>query len=196
MPRPCDVAGCPNGPRNGPGRLAKSSCSGESNVTYHSVPRSEPLRSKWLSAVPLRQWDGKKPKNFVVCSLHFRPEDYECNGNVSKSCGVPFRALLSRRAVPSVVPEIQEPLQDDKAAAELAEMETSDSMTDTSNQSDVTEATRDVGTQASLSSSTAGKSGSSFRYAKYAQVRLRGTSIGVQVNTTMKKTKEKGTQVL
>nr|XP_050028131.1 uncharacterized protein LOC126523572 isoform X2 [Dermacentor andersoni] len=116
MPRPCDVVGCANGPRN----LAKGSCSGESKVTYHCVPTNEPLRSKWLSAIPLPQRVGKEPKNRIVCSLHFRPDDYEFNADLLKSCGVPYKAMLSRSAVPSVLPafsEAQELQVEDGAAA-------------------------------------------------------------------------------
>ncbi|XP_065304036.1 uncharacterized protein [Dermacentor albipictus] len=194
MPRPCDVVGCPNGPRN----LAKGSCSGESNVTYHCVPRTEPLRSKWLSVVPLLQLLGKEPKNRVVCSLHFRPEDYELNADLVKSSGVPIRAMLSRSAVPSILPalsEAQEQLQDEDGAAERSESQASASTADTSYKSDV-QATRDAGTDASLSSSTAEQScRRSVGNTKSVQVRLPGKSIGVQVNTTMKETKENGTQV-
>ncbi|XP_065289971.2 uncharacterized protein [Dermacentor albipictus] len=193
MPRPCDVVGCPNGPRN----LAKGKGNGESNVTYHRVPTSEPLRSKWLSAVPLLQLLGKEPKNRVVCSLHFLPEDYELNADLLKSSGVPIKAILSRSAVPSVLPafsEAQEQLQDEDGAAERSESQASASTVDTSYKSDV-QATRDAGTDASLSSSPAEQSCSSVGNTKSVQVRLPGNSIGVQVNTTMKETKEKGTQV-
>ncbi|XP_072144133.1 uncharacterized protein [Dermacentor andersoni] len=105
--------------------------------------------------------------------------------------------MLSRSAVPSVLPtfsEVQEQLQDEHGAAEHSESQASASPVDTSYKSDM-QATCDAETDASLSSSTAEKSCSSIGNTKSVQVRLPGTSIGVQVNTTMKQSKEKGMQV-
>ncbi|XP_049272724.1 uncharacterized protein LOC119395778 isoform X2 [Rhipicephalus sanguineus] len=106
MPQPCDVVGCPNNVRC----CTKTTLNkvidvqADAGVSYHWLPQSEPMRSKWLSAVPMRH-RAKRTRNLHVCSLHFREEDYETNRNVSKSCNMPFKALLSRSAVPSVLPE-------------------------------------------------------------------------------------------
>ncbi|XP_075546264.1 uncharacterized protein LOC142579687 isoform X1 [Dermacentor variabilis] len=107
MPGRCDVAGCPNGPR----RLNKGTKSSDSNVNYHAVPFDERRRSRWFSSVPMLQRQGKEPVRLHVCSLHFRPEDYEHNSLLRQSMEVPFQARLRRNAVPSVFTSSHEELQ-------------------------------------------------------------------------------------
>ncbi|XP_072142711.1 uncharacterized protein [Dermacentor andersoni] len=101
MPRSCDVLGCPNGSR----RLAKGSSAAVSNVIYHWVPEKEPRHSEWLSAVPIRHCGRNESRRLVVCSLHFRPVDYEVSASLSKSLGLARRPVLSRSAVPSILPD-------------------------------------------------------------------------------------------
>lgn len=49
MPRVCSVEGCINGAR----RLLRGSGSVDPTVSFRVVPRDEPRRSQWLSALPM-----------------------------------------------------------------------------------------------------------------------------------------------
>ncbi|XP_037505586.2 uncharacterized protein LOC119381908 [Rhipicephalus sanguineus] len=197
MPHACDVVGCPSGAR-------RQCCSNETDVSFHWVPQNEPLRSKWLSVMPLRQC-AKESKTLRVCSLHFRAEDYETNRNLLKAFNLPIRARLCPTAVPSVFPEseshldtlpelsvshdLQQLLQDDDAT-ECTESGTTHSAIDICANSDAKVAVHaETQTDRSSSARCIGND-------KSVQVRLHhGTSIGVQVNLTMKDTKERGTQM-
>ncbi|XP_049522347.1 uncharacterized protein LOC125944943 isoform X2 [Dermacentor silvarum] len=100
MPRVCSVEGCINGPR----RLVRGSGSVDPTVSFHVVPRDEPRRSQWLSALPMIKRQKDEPEKQMVCSLHFSASDYVYNPALGKSLGVPQRPVLSRAAVPSVSP--------------------------------------------------------------------------------------------
>ncbi|XP_054927727.1 uncharacterized protein [Dermacentor andersoni] len=132
MPGRCDVAGCPNGPR----RLNKDTESSDTNVHYHAIPRGEPLRSRWLSAFPMLQRVGKVPIRLHVCSMHFRPEDYEHNSLLRLSMDVPFQMRLRRNAVPSILPSSHEEqiplLQDENFMANVDVLITENDATGTS----------------------------------------------------------------
>lgn len=197
MPRPCDVVGCPNGVRSV--RWSRNNDNGTDDTGYHLVPRKEPLRSMWLRAVPLRHRD-RQPKELRVCSLHFRAEDYEINRDVSRACNMPFRALLRRNVVPSILPASAEPQnlmqEPPQNAAECVVEENmyaiiirafDDSVIDHS----YAKVTVDAGTQGNLSTGVVG-----IGKSKAVQViHLSGKNIGIQVNLNMKMSKEKGTQV-
>lgn len=99
MPRTCtafcDVLDCPNGP----GR-ARETRSELGDCAYHLLPRLEPRRSLWLTAVPFR---SERTKQRRVCSLHFRREDYTCDPVLFRSLGVDLRPSLNSDAVPSLL---------------------------------------------------------------------------------------------
>lgn len=177
MPRSCDVLGCPNGTR-----WTKSSSASDPNVIYHWVPDKEPRRSEWLSAVPIRRWGRSESRRLVVCSLHFRPGDYEVNAFLSKSLGLARKAVLSRNAVPSILPDC---FGKQEAQPEVP-----------SGTATLTWA-RDVENQTNFQESLAMKIGLCAGHAKQVQCCLiaPSASIGVQVNTTVKDSKERGTQV-
>lgn len=54
--------------------------------TYFSIPKNEVKRNKWLSIVPIK---GKIYDHAKICSLHFKPEDYDPDkGHLLKNCSV------------------------------------------------------------------------------------------------------------
>ncbi|KAH8036274.1 hypothetical protein HPB51_022678 [Rhipicephalus microplus] len=71
--------------------------------------QKEPLRSKWLSVIPLHQ-RAKQSKTVLVCSLHFCDEDYETNRNLVDACNVLLQAKLCPCVVPSIFPKSENQL--------------------------------------------------------------------------------------
>ncbi|XP_037270937.2 uncharacterized protein LOC119163110 [Rhipicephalus microplus] len=196
MPHACDVAGCPNGAR-------RQYCNRGTYLSFHWMPQNEPLRSKWLSVTPLRQ-SAKQSNAVRVCSLHFRAEDYETNRNLVDAFNVPLRAKLRPSAVPSVFPKSESqldtvpelPVSDnlkelrDDDATECTESGTTDSAIDTGTNTDAK-----VAVHAETQTNRSLRTGYYIGYDKSVQVRLRGKSIGVQVNLTLKNTEERRRQV-
>ncbi|XP_049518644.1 uncharacterized protein LOC125943396 [Dermacentor silvarum] len=205
MPRVCSVEGCINGPR----RLVRGSGSVDPTVSFHVVPRDEPRRSQWLSALPMIKRQKDEPEKQM-------------------SLGVPQRPVLSRAAVPSVSPSsnpLLVPLQQQAggsvAIAESAiESDAAGAPVEIPTESDVAEterlqhdaatgpvgrhgevlaaATGAAGLQTqkdSFQCPACGTTGRSVGHDKSVQVHVRGISVGVQVNLTIKETKDEGLQV-
>lgn len=74
MPRLCAVVGCAKG------RL--KTCGRSGDVSLHKLPTDAAMRSIWLRAVVLRR---AVDSGVRICSLHFRPEDFEQHLHVSRS---------------------------------------------------------------------------------------------------------------
>lgn len=77
-------------------------------VVFHGLPTRDPPRCRtWLRAIqnprlheniPVSKYSGVR-----VCSLHFRPEDYEEDFK-AKILNIPPKPMLKSGAVPSVFP--------------------------------------------------------------------------------------------
>ncbi|KAH9367381.1 hypothetical protein HPB48_010176 [Haemaphysalis longicornis] len=68
----------------------------EPNVSYHEFPVDEALKTQWLKNISRKNWEPNSTSNYsVVCSLHFRPEDFRTDTK---------RRRLKQNAVPSVFP--------------------------------------------------------------------------------------------
>ncbi|CAH2988538.1 unnamed protein product [Chilo suppressalis] len=66
-------------------------------ISFHSFPKDEEMRLKWINNGPVKQ---RVTKNSVVCSLHFEPEDFYSRNS---------RQLLKPDAIPTfcLKPEIK-----------------------------------------------------------------------------------------
>ncbi|CAG9790636.1 unnamed protein product [Diatraea saccharalis] len=80
MVKKCCVYACP------------SESYGGCNISFHSLPKNEDMRRKWLSIVHVKQ---KITKNSVVCSRHFQPSSFYIGNS---------RRLLKSDAIPSISP--------------------------------------------------------------------------------------------
>jgi len=76
-------------------------------ITFHSFPRDEELRAKWIRANPRK--DFTSTNNSRMCSLHFAESDFveqHCDSNQSRyrSFNSPQlqRRYLKKDAVPSI----------------------------------------------------------------------------------------------
>ncbi|CAG4974670.1 unnamed protein product [Colias eurytheme] len=57
------------------------------DIKFHGFPKNEVKRKKWLSIVPIK---GKMYQHAKICSLHFKPEDYEPGNKFLLKNVVPF----------------------------------------------------------------------------------------------------------
>lgn len=98
MSRYCHVPGC----RNGLGKCLTTAPS--EPVSYHSLPKGEPQRTRWLNAVRLRA-SHKDTSSLRVCSDHFLPEDFYYDPKISSELKFKLKKRnLNRDAVPSIFP--------------------------------------------------------------------------------------------
>ncbi|CAG4974675.1 unnamed protein product [Colias eurytheme] len=58
-----------------------------SDIKFHSFPKNEVKKNKWLSIVPIK---GKMYQHARICSLHFKPEDYDRGKKFLLKNVVPF----------------------------------------------------------------------------------------------------------
>ena len=65
MPNRCTAFGCKSGYDNH---------KPEDRITFHTYPRDQDLREKWISANPRK--DFKPSNTATLCSLHFRDSDF------------------------------------------------------------------------------------------------------------------------
>uniref|UniRef100_A0A8C2WZR5 THAP domain-containing protein 1 n=1 Tax=Cyclopterus lumpus TaxID=8103 RepID=A0A8C2WZR5_CYCLU len=77
-------------------------------VVFHGLPTRDPPRCRaWLRAIRNPRFDERTPASRYggvrVCSLHFRPEDYEEDFR-AKILNVAPRPALKSGAVPSLFP--------------------------------------------------------------------------------------------
>ncbi|GAA6232406.1 uncharacterized protein LOC108892782 [Lates japonicus] len=77
-------------------------------VVFHGLPTRDPQRCRtWLTAIQNPRYDENTPvsrySGVRVCSLHFRPEDYEEDFR-AKILNVAPKPVLKSGAVPSVFP--------------------------------------------------------------------------------------------
>jgi len=79
------------------------------HVTFHSFPRDEELRAKWIRANPRK--DFTPTKNSRLCSLHFAESDFveqHCDSNATRRASFDSpqlqRRYLKKDAVPSIFP--------------------------------------------------------------------------------------------
>ncbi|XP_031143471.1 THAP domain-containing protein 2-like [Sander lucioperca] len=73
MPDFCAVVGCSNG------RNAKTKQQG---ITFHRFPKDKVKRQAWT--VALRRRDFEPHARSVVCSCHFKPEDFDMTGQTTR----------------------------------------------------------------------------------------------------------------
>lgn len=92
MPRLCAVVGCAKG------RL--KTCGRSGDVSLHKLPTDAAMRSIWLRAVVLRR---AVDSGVRICSLHFRPEDFEQHLHVSRSLGKSGAGSRSEAATEELV---------------------------------------------------------------------------------------------
>lgn len=98
MSRYCHVPGC----RNGLGKCLTTAPS--EPVSYHTLPKGEPQRTRWLNAVRLRA-SHKDTSSLRVCSDHFLPEDFYYDPKISSELKFKLKKRnLNRDAVPSIFP--------------------------------------------------------------------------------------------
>ncbi|KAH6931908.1 hypothetical protein HPB50_001450 [Hyalomma asiaticum] len=96
----CGVVGCPNGPGGKSARKTEREAGDDAWLAFHRVPSVEPRRSLWLTAVAFRKLEEKK---LLVCSVHFRREDYTFDPVLCLSLGAYKRPFLNSDAVPSLL---------------------------------------------------------------------------------------------
>lgn len=96
----CGVVGCPNGPGGKSAMKTERVAGDDAWLAFHRVPSVEPRRSLWLTAVAFRKLEEKK---LLVCSLHFRREDYTFDPVLCLSLGAYKRPFLNSDAVPSLL---------------------------------------------------------------------------------------------
>ena len=92
MPSNCSVFGCFNRQENTKG----------TNIKYHTFPKEKRYRDQWINAC--RRSDTINPINALICSVHFRQEDYK-DDMKSRLLGIPSpknKRLLKEDAVPSI----------------------------------------------------------------------------------------------
>lgn len=199
----CDVVGCPNGRRGLPARSDGALLP----VFYHGLPAEEPRRTLWLNAVRVRKTKGRDLRAAKVCSRHFAPGDYERDPTLSEAFGIPYRRpKLTPTAVPSMTPRRQDPQETSPDSSRAAGDDMARGKPGTSVESPAKGAVemnvdhlsllaRDasayilmVAAQADLPRDVATQtSRGTVGHNKAVQVRLsRGSSVGVQVNTTLK----------
>ena len=73
----------------------------QENIRLHRFPKNEFQREKWIAACSL---ENKNTKNARICSLHFKPSDYERHLKY-ELLGLPIpytRRTLNADAVPMV----------------------------------------------------------------------------------------------
>ncbi|XP_046664296.1 THAP domain-containing protein 6-like [Homalodisca vitripennis] len=61
----CVAYGCSNNSNKNKG----------SNITYHSFPKNEDLKRKWMNALKRKDWAPSKWSR--VCSAHFKEADFD-----------------------------------------------------------------------------------------------------------------------
>lgn len=94
MPQ-CAVFGC----NNASGREKIDSETG-SVISYHKIPSDKSLRKSWINRLSRKDWEPTK--NAVVCSIHFKPIDFEPD-MYSRIMGTDSRPRrLKNGAVPSM----------------------------------------------------------------------------------------------
>ncbi|KAJ8703991.1 hypothetical protein PYW07_013285 [Mythimna separata] len=78
-------------------------CTSESysgcGISFHSFPKNDEMRLKWLSSIHVKQ---KITKNSVVCSRHFEPSCFHTANS---------RQLLKPNAIPTISPSPQKVLK-------------------------------------------------------------------------------------
>lgn len=103
MPLPCVVCGC----------KVKDKLPG---VSFHLFPTDEKLFKQWLLAISDPQYPVDTPqaecRYKVVCSQHFRPEDYEhyLRVKLGGEAQLPKQPKLKKGAVPSIFPPPPPPI--------------------------------------------------------------------------------------
>ncbi|XP_064463944.1 uncharacterized protein LOC135375149 isoform X1 [Ornithodoros turicata] len=101
MPAPCAVRGCVN---SGGGRHPPK-------TRRYKVPKKEPARTAWLRLIG--RSDVLPDIEITVCSLHFRPDDYELNMSLAETSGV---GKFLARLKPGVTPSLNLPTSGQHAA--------------------------------------------------------------------------------
>ncbi|XP_045509102.1 uncharacterized protein LOC123704708 [Colias croceus] len=90
-----------------------------SDIKFHSFPKNEVKRKKWLSIVPIK---GKMYQHARICSLHFKPEDYD-----------PGKKFLLKNVVPFYLPHpcnCGSTVMTDEACSDCMELSTSTNIED------------------------------------------------------------------
>ena len=87
MPRICAVALCEN-------------LQGTQDISFHSFPKGKKLRSIWKERCS-RKDRFLNPKTAVICSEHFRPEDFERNIRSQLMPGQ-YKKVLKEDALPTL----------------------------------------------------------------------------------------------
>ena len=91
MPQRCIVAGCSNTTKDG--------------YSLHCFPRDPKVRKIWTQKVKTTRakWSGPTESS-VVCSAHFRPEDYQDPG-LYADFNISHKKRLKVDAVPTIFPK-------------------------------------------------------------------------------------------
>ena len=97
MVRRCSVGGCGNTARNG--------------VSLHGFPpiltSTSTLRKLWISRVKTTRRDWKAPaRTSLVCSAHFREDDFDPSERLKVSMGLTPPVRFLRRLLPAAVPSL------------------------------------------------------------------------------------------
>ena len=101
----CLVPGCRNGTGNGKYQAA--------GTVIHTLPKDPVLAAKWVQAA--RRGDKVNPKNACVCSIHFKPDDYE--RDLKFELLNPGKTIMEnpwRRLTKTAVPSLNIPGRDSK----------------------------------------------------------------------------------
>uniref|UniRef100_A0A3P8WTI6 THAP-type domain-containing protein n=1 Tax=Cynoglossus semilaevis TaxID=244447 RepID=A0A3P8WTI6_CYNSE len=69
MPKSCSAWGC----KNRCTRIARSR-----GITFHKFPKRVDIRKQWEVALKRNHFSATRAS--VLCSAHFRPEEFDCTG--------------------------------------------------------------------------------------------------------------------
>uniref|UniRef100_A0A3Q3JKN7 THAP-type domain-containing protein n=1 Tax=Monopterus albus TaxID=43700 RepID=A0A3Q3JKN7_MONAL len=73
MPDVCSAFGCSN---------RRNARTKEQGITFHTFPKDKVRRKAWTLA--LRRKDFVPSNHSVVCSCHFKPEDFDTTGQTTR----------------------------------------------------------------------------------------------------------------